>query len=328
MFYDERFTIEVLFWRTGSTAIHQHGFSGAFGLFAGSSLHAEYSFDTEEDQANQLQLGVVQLRRVELLRQGAVRPIGLGTCLIHSLFHLDAPTVSVVIRSSNEDSPAELVYSPPAVAFDPGAMSPLRYKQFQALELLLQVNRSLAKELCSTFVDSADLYTSFQLLLRVQQGTRDSVLFAEVLKMVEKKFPKEATKFAISLKEELRKVRMQRLRDSVTCSEHRFLLALLMTVPDRVSTLELIRDRLPGCDPTALVHIWVVSLFRSLPLGIDFDRSLEILLSLALSNESQESVVSALAGSLGKPLSAEEEASVIIAYNKITQNELLRPLFT
>src|ERR1700743_3407364 len=40
-----RFYIQLLFWLDGTTAIHQHEFSGAFHVLHGSSIHAHYVFD-------------------------------------------------------------------------------------------------------------------------------------------------------------------------------------------------------------------------------------------------------------------------------------------
>src|SRR4051812_26038221 len=40
-----RFYIQLLFWLDGTTAIHQHEFSGAFHVMHGSSIHAHYEFD-------------------------------------------------------------------------------------------------------------------------------------------------------------------------------------------------------------------------------------------------------------------------------------------
>src|SRR5262245_60676181 len=39
-----RFFIQVIFWLAGSTVIHRHGFSGAFMVLEGSSLHTRYTF--------------------------------------------------------------------------------------------------------------------------------------------------------------------------------------------------------------------------------------------------------------------------------------------
>ena len=41
----DAFHVEMLIWTGSSTTIHQHSFSGAFRVFAGSSLHSEYEFE-------------------------------------------------------------------------------------------------------------------------------------------------------------------------------------------------------------------------------------------------------------------------------------------
>src|SRR5215210_575887 len=47
VFWDERFRVDVLFWHTATTGIHQHKFCGAFTLLAGSSVHSRYDFMLE-----------------------------------------------------------------------------------------------------------------------------------------------------------------------------------------------------------------------------------------------------------------------------------------
>src|SRR5258708_39821316 len=45
---DPRFYIQLLFWMDGSTDIHQHKFSGAFHVLAGSSIHSQFEFESSE----------------------------------------------------------------------------------------------------------------------------------------------------------------------------------------------------------------------------------------------------------------------------------------
>src|SRR5688500_16104113 len=48
LYRSSRLIIDALFWMDGTTAIHQHGFAGAFHVLAGSSVHSEYGFELEE----------------------------------------------------------------------------------------------------------------------------------------------------------------------------------------------------------------------------------------------------------------------------------------
>src|SRR5687767_4243497 len=40
------FYVEILVWAVGTAAIHQHAFSGAFTVLAGSSIHSHYRLET------------------------------------------------------------------------------------------------------------------------------------------------------------------------------------------------------------------------------------------------------------------------------------------
>src|SRR5690349_464094 len=44
LFQGPRFYIEALFWLSGTTDIHEHGFSGAFTVLEGSSVHSHWRF--------------------------------------------------------------------------------------------------------------------------------------------------------------------------------------------------------------------------------------------------------------------------------------------
>lgn len=44
LFQGPRFYIEALYWFSGTTSIHEHSFSGAFAVLAGSSLHSHWRF--------------------------------------------------------------------------------------------------------------------------------------------------------------------------------------------------------------------------------------------------------------------------------------------
>ncbi len=48
LFNSSRFHIDIYFWLQGTTAIHQHGFCGAFQVLLGGSLHCHYDFEQHE----------------------------------------------------------------------------------------------------------------------------------------------------------------------------------------------------------------------------------------------------------------------------------------
>src|SRR3982750_1337268 len=84
-----RFYIQLLFWMDGTTAIHQHEFSGAFHVMQGSSIHARYEFENARPVTPYLRVGDLRMKGIELLESGRTVPITSGPRTIHSLFHLD-----------------------------------------------------------------------------------------------------------------------------------------------------------------------------------------------------------------------------------------------
>src|SRR4030095_10603662 len=95
----DKFHIDIYYWLDGTTTIHQHGFSGAFQVFLGSSVHSQYSFEHERRITPHFSVGRVCLNSVELLKEGDIRTIIPGRRFIHSLFHLDRPSATITIRT-------------------------------------------------------------------------------------------------------------------------------------------------------------------------------------------------------------------------------------
>src|SRR3954471_20335408 len=96
-YHHPRFYVQLLFWTDGTTAIHQHEFSGAFHVMHGSSIHAHYEFENAHPVTPYLRVGNLRMRSMELLDSGRTVSIASGPQAIHSLFHLDSPSVTVVV---------------------------------------------------------------------------------------------------------------------------------------------------------------------------------------------------------------------------------------
>src|SRR5688572_29817192 len=115
-----RFYVQVLFWMDGTTAIHQHEFSGAFHVMHGSSIHAHYEFEKARPVTPHLRVGKLRMKKMEILESGRTVPIISGGRTIHSLFHLDSPSVTVVVRTQHDPGTGpQFNYLPPHVAVDP-----------------------------------------------------------------------------------------------------------------------------------------------------------------------------------------------------------------
>jgi hypothetical protein len=120
LYAGRRFYIEALFWTDGTTAIHQHAFSGAFQVLRGGSIHTTYAFQRREAISRELLLGDLTVTGSELLRAGYIGQIVSGERFIHSLFHLERPSVTLVVRTKHDaGSDPQYTYLHPGIAYDP-----------------------------------------------------------------------------------------------------------------------------------------------------------------------------------------------------------------
>ncbi|AVP96090.1 hypothetical protein C7S18_02275 [Ahniella affigens] len=65
LYRDAHFDNSALTWLDGTTSIHQHGFSGAFHVPAGGSIHARYSFKPDRLIAHGQRAAIGQLERID-----------------------------------------------------------------------------------------------------------------------------------------------------------------------------------------------------------------------------------------------------------------------
>ena len=103
---DGRFFANLYAYMTPEVVIHDHDFAGAFINLSGTTIHATYEFADAERVAPEVQVGALAMRGVEVVRPGDVRRIDPGRRFIHRVWHLDQPTVVLVIRTGPLPAPA------------------------------------------------------------------------------------------------------------------------------------------------------------------------------------------------------------------------------
>jgi hypothetical protein len=285
----DRCYIDVYFWWQGTTTIHQHAFGGAFQVLLGGSVHGVYDFELDRELGHGMRFGDLALRHVELLTAGDIRSISAGPALIHSLFHLDQPSVSVVVRTGHALlSPPQFDYRRAGVAVDPFFEDRTLTRQLQVLVMCHRSGEFDAEPKTVAMLRDADLHSAFLILATVRPMLQGTVVekmvgvgipaerFERLLAVVHERDRDAANRFRAVFAEVDTTTEIVRRRNFITATELRFFLALLLNVPDRDQIARLVRDRFPDADPTDKILDWIAELGTTRIVGSDLTNALGV----------------------------------------------------
>ena len=284
-----RFHIDVYFWFTGTTSIHQHGFSGAFQVLAGSSIHSWYEFFPDDYVNVFMEYGRMELKLCEILEVGAVQEIDPGRGYIHSLFHLDDPSVTIVVRTRK--SPMYLPqysYHKPHLALDPFYVQDSMTKKVQSMGAMLKAKRPDADEKIGEMLANSDIQQTFHILQSLRSMLRaDKVKqmfnvenfdgrFEALFAISKAKHGSRAERLLDVFEYQDKVVSTVNRRDYVTDPALRFFLAVLLNVEGRDNIYKLIKRRYPDADPQDKVLDWTFDLANTRVMGVDPPNALGI----------------------------------------------------
>lgn len=286
-FTHPRFYIQILFWLEGTTDIHQHGFSGAFHVMSGSSIHSEYNFEDARSVTPHLRIGDLQMKQIELLETGRTVPIASGRDCIHSLFHLDSPSVTVVVRTQNDpDAGPQFNYLPPHVAIDPHFTDTLTMRRNQLLYVLETLDHPDYAQLVRKMVANLDFERGFFTLRDAMGRLQDLGELESVLETFQEKHGELAKGIADTLAEGLRREIIAGMRSHIEDPDLRFFLALLMNVSARADILALISARFPDQPPLETILGWAEELIVPTDFGLVlFDASFPEMLDVPFEDQ-------------------------------------------
>ncbi len=256
-----KFYIQLLFWMDGTTDIHQHEFSGAFHVMHGSSIHAHYEFENGQSITPHLRVGDVRMTKIELLETGRTVPIVSGRSCIHSLFHLDTPSVTVVVRTQHDPGTGpQFNYLPPHMAIDPEFSDTLTMRRKQLLAVLEETGDPGYAKLVREMIAELDFERGFYILQNCMGHLQGLGKWDEILRVFQKKHGALASGISATLNEAVRRDTIKTFRSSITDPEHRFFLALLMNVSQRADLLKLVKQRFSKTKPIETILRWAVEL--------------------------------------------------------------------
>jgi hypothetical protein len=258
--HDGRFYIDVLTWIDGTTEIHEHGFAGAFTVLRGSSLHSRYAFHREQRLSERLYLGSVELLEVERLEVGDVRPIYPGARSAHALFHLDRPSLSVVVRTLRDTTTGvQLCYQRAGLAFDPFHKETESERLLRSLTIMRMIDHPELVARTRELADRQDPFTAFKIARHLSRIAPRETYLA----LLEQPPPRHRALYGRLLAaadEERRERNIVARRHAVRREPHRFFLALLLNLRGRDEILQMVATRYPERDPIDTVMAWVEEL--------------------------------------------------------------------
>lgn len=254
--------IEVLYWLQATTAIHQHSFSGAFAVLEGSSLHTRYRFRTDQKVSDELHIGRLTWISSELLTRGSVHQIGSGPQFIHSLFHLDHPSVSVVVRNyHDEGAPPQLGYLPPGIGVEHSIIEPRLARALELYRMLVDIGRVRdAEQIVSGIAQQRDLMSVYLALEAIGDTAAERTIAQRVRGRARKRHGAIVDTLADAIDQEVEARRVTLLRSRVTDPDLRFFLGLLLVVPTPAALRRLIAERIRGQEYATTVVRWLTAL--------------------------------------------------------------------
>ncbi len=295
----DRLLLDVYAWLDGAPNIHQHGFDGAFAVLSGSSLHTTFAFKERERCSQHLQFGSLETIGSELLRRGDVRRIDSGAQFIHSLFHLERPSLTVVLRSITAvGAQPQLSYLQPSIAYDPNSPPEKLDKRREIVVLAYSAGWPEADELAHRYSAEADTSSRFTLLRRAQHALPPDCfwqLFDVVIAS-----DKRLERYGRPVFEELfRQDNLLLRRKDIVESDHRFFLALLINATSWSDIQAHLKRLFPDAEPAQLISNWVSILAsgptpKASPLGVALDANAMRVFDIMLKHRRPDAVVEQL----------------------------------
>ena len=328
-FHHQRFYIQILFWLEGTTEIHQHEFSGAFHVMQGSSIHSEFDFKEARSVTPHLRVGDLQMKQVELLETGRTVPITSGRECIHSLFHLDTPSVTVVIRTQHDPGTGpQYNYLPPHIAIDPLQVDALTMRRKQLLDVLETRDDSSDAKLVGEMIESLDFERGFHTLRHAMDRLLCLGEWESILATFQKKHGALAKGVPDTLAECLRRETISGMRYQIGDPDHRFFLALLMNLPTRNDILAFTAKRVPSQPPIETILGWLNDLIEPSDSGATLlDATFSETFDVPM-HEQPSLLIDAMRRALTEDSESENETTELYQIPATLKASCLRPLFS
>lgn len=263
LYRSERFYIEALFWTSGTTSIHQHGFSGAFQLLAGESVSGEHLFHQDHRLNGSFFVGRMELAGAVHLRRGMIRRIHSGTRFIHSVFHLALPSVTLVVRTNTDPGALpQYDYRPPYIKLSPNQVDVSLTKRIHGWTVMATCgNQAEAAVEISEDVQSLPMDQVYWIARSFPFAALGAQAASEIFGLIERRGL--GGRILSSIEYEKIDVRIAQLRSRFQTEDVRLFLALLLNFRRRSVIGKYFAENLPTLgDPDRHIAKMVLELCR------------------------------------------------------------------
>jgi hypothetical protein len=197
-------------------------------------------------------LGTLEVSSSGLLRQGDVRPIWGGSKLIHSVFHLDRPSISIVVRTVADPFVGpQFAYSRAGIGRNPFYVEETMERRLQVVSMLRKLQHSSFERFVGDLVAESDLHTAYRVIFEcASHGAGD--------KLVDRVRDAEAAeRFRVAIRDHRRESFLLSRRGVVADAELRFFLSLLLNASRRRDLMSVTRQKKPGAQPELQIAAWL-----------------------------------------------------------------------
>lgn len=330
------FDISALTWLDGTTSIHQHAFCGAFHVLSGSSIHCRYRFEAWRPPMDRQRAiaGRLRLQDLEVLHAGDTRVIARGSQLIHSLFHMVRPSVTIVIRTITDDPASEVQYDYrwPGLAHNPFQRHAPTIRKLQYLRMLRVLDAEAALRQLKRVLADADLFLAYLLISEQTRIGADPSLARELSALCLALPDDERELLAQATHNDLLSQTVVDFRRRLHDPGHRFLLALLLNVFDRHELLQLVRREFGAADPVDQVMRWVAEMtgnterFPNL-IDLDFNTTELRMLDAMFRGASVDAMLAQFAGHYGDAEVARQRDDLVALFSALKSCPLFHHIF-
>jgi hypothetical protein len=256
LFADPRFRIEALCWRNSTTSVHQHQFEGAFTVLVGSSLQNTYKFSLTKRITRTFQLGTLEHLECKMLLRGHIEPILAGDDLIHSVFHLEVPSITLVVRTHSSIG-LQLRYEWPTLAYYPRERDYQSTKCLEIVDYLCDVRPTGYLAKLMAIVSTSPLPLSFEVLRRTRLARLDFGEWQILMRAAASVHGSDLMRLTPVLDRCVDKQQLTNLRQRIKREDLRYLLALLLNVPDRKKIVATVAARVGRDQAAATIVRWI-----------------------------------------------------------------------